>query len=609
MGTLPDDCIIADFMLLCIGMEVRRFYGKRKTACKVKTVAEAIQAANSASTPVAIVVLPPADGDRAVDSDSESVPGDLQNEDAFETAGELEVEVETESSESEVEEPPARKRKRADTSRPGPWKKTSKFETNLLLENKQPIREQYPLLSEKSPIEVWNLFFSTKMAEMITEQTNLYGNRDSNDPEFKTSVEEMKRFLGILLLSGYHSVPHEDHYWSNSPDLGVPIVSETMSNKRYHVLKKYLHLADNQNLQSGDKVAKVTPFYNLLNENLVQFGVWHSDLSVDESMVPYFGRHGIKMFIKGKPIRFGFKLWVLCGVDGFPYCMKIYVGKEIGTNADPLGTRVIEHMVDVILKHSNNKNHSLFFDNFFTSVKLLESLSERGIRATGTVRDNRIGEAKHHLVASNTMKKKASRGSFEYCCNGKVYVTKWHDNAVVNVASNCYTHEPVLSVTRRVKGSSQVAVTQPHLVKRYNDGMGGVDLMDRLLAAYRPTIRGKKWWWPLFLNVVNVSVVAAWRLHCSIARQKMDHLSFLREVALCLLKTELDEPRRQTGGGPHSDLPDYLRFDGVGHHRMSCPQGRCRVCQANTRTKCAKCDARLHCDKGTVCFAVYHSRR
>jgi hypothetical protein len=166
----------------------------------------------------------------------------------------------------------------------------------------------------------------------------------------------------------------------------------------------------------------------------------------------------------------------------------------------------------------------------------------------------------------------------------------------------------VLSVTRRVKGSSQVAATQPHLVKRYNDGMGGVDLMDRLLAAYRPIIRGKKWWWPLFLNVVNESVVAAWRLHCSVARQKMDHLYFLREVALCLLKTEMGEPRRQAGGGPHSDLPDYLCFDGVRHHRVSCSQGRCRVGQANTRTKCAKYDARLHCDKGIVCFAVYHSR-
>ena len=104
------------------------------------------------------------------------------------------------------------------------------------------------------------------------------------------------------------------------------------------------------------------------------------------------------------------------------------------------------------------------------------------------MRDNRIGDAKHHLTSSKALKKKASRGSFEYCCNGKVYTAKWYDNAVVNVASNCYTHEPVHSVTHRVKGNSQVAVTQPRLVQRYNERMGGVDLMERLLPAYRPTI-------------------------------------------------------------------------------------------------------------------------
>lgn len=257
------------------------------------------------------------------------------------------------------------RKKRAKIIGQNKWKKASKFHKNLNFETKQPIHEEFPLfLSAKSPIELWNLFFTTQMTEMMIRQTHLYGNRECNDPNFTTTVEEMKRFLGILLLSGYHSVPHEDHYWSNSPDLGVGIISEAMSNKRYHPLKKYLHLADNQNLLTGDKVAKVSPMYNLLNDNLVQFGIWHADLSVDESMVPYFGRHGIKMFIKGKPIRFGCKLWVLCGTDGFPYYMKIYVGKENGASADPLRTRVIQEMVDVLGKTSKYQNHSLFFDNF-----------------------------------------------------------------------------------------------------------------------------------------------------------------------------------------------------------------------------------------------------
>jgi hypothetical protein len=42
--------------------------------------------------------------------------------------------------------------------------------------------------------------------------------------------------------------------------------------------------------------------------------IWYFEkhLSVDEQMIPHFGRHSCKMFILSKPIRFGFKQWMLC---------------------------------------------------------------------------------------------------------------------------------------------------------------------------------------------------------------------------------------------------------------------------------------------------------
>jgi len=147
------------------------------------------------------------------------------------------------------------------------------------------------------------------------------------------------------------------HYWSNQPDLRLPLVSDAMSSKRFIETKRYLHIADNRHLQTGNKAAKVLPLYNSLNQNLVQFEIWHSSLSIDESMVPYFGRHSIKIFIRGKPIRFGYRLWCLCGPDGFPYHMKIYTGKDEQDSSQPLGSRVVNHMVDVIETSSATKHH------------------------------------------------------------------------------------------------------------------------------------------------------------------------------------------------------------------------------------------------------------
>ena len=74
----------------------------------------------------------------------------------------------------------------------------------------------------------------------------------------------------------------------------------------------------------------------MLNFNLVQFDIFHELLNVDESMVPYLGRHSAKMFIKRKSIRFAYKTWCLCGSDGYPYHMQIYQGKQLNAINQPL---------------------------------------------------------------------------------------------------------------------------------------------------------------------------------------------------------------------------------------------------------------------------------
>lgn len=90
----------------------------------------------------------------------------------------------------------------------------------------------------------------------------------------------------------------------------MPFVANEISRNRYHKIKSNIHLADNYNLEKGNKVAKVQPIYDMFNKNLKQFGLLHSKLSIDESMVPYKGLHSIRQYMKAKPIKFGYKL---CG--------------------------------------------------------------------------------------------------------------------------------------------------------------------------------------------------------------------------------------------------------------------------------------------------------
>ena len=98
-------------------------------------------------------------------------------------------------------------------------------------------------------------------------------------------------------------------------------------------------------------------------------------------------------------------------------------------------------------------------------------------------------------------------------------------------------------------------------MESYNKYMGGVDLLDRFLSEYRPQLHSKKWWWCLFANFLNMSVVAAWRLHKEIGGT-MNHLQFQREIVRTLLGRVADKSSRP---GPSQMLVDSIRFSGFVH--------------------------------------------
>ena len=68
-----------------------------------------------------------------------------------------------------------------------------------------------------------------------------------------------------------------------------------------------LHLNDDSATNKDDKLFKVKLYIELLNKKFQQFEVHKANLSINEQMIPYLGRHSARMFCKGKLIRFGYK--------------------------------------------------------------------------------------------------------------------------------------------------------------------------------------------------------------------------------------------------------------------------------------------------------------
>ena len=215
--------------------------------------------------------------------------------------------------------------------------------------------------------------------------------------------------------------------------------------------------------------------------------------------------HTAKQFLRGKPIRFGYKNWMLCSSDGYCFSMQPYSGSNKFSDESrkkfPLGSMVVLDLLEAL---ENHKNHELFIDNFFTSYDLLKTLKEKNLRCTGTVRENRLRQPKGTLGDLS----KSDRGEFRCASDGDIVTCKWKDCNTVCLASNFETTTPVSKCKRWSKGAKEkIEVNQPKMITAYNKHMGGVDLLDKIVGLYRVRIYFKKWYWRLVNNVLSVAVV------------------------------------------------------------------------------------------------------
>ena len=100
---------------------------------------------------------------------------------------------------------------------------------------------------------------------------------------------------------------------------------------------------------------------------------------MDESMIRYFGPYPLKQFIKGKPTRFGFKIWVICTPAGAQIRCVPYAGAK--TNVFQYGlSQGLDESVKLI------PGSKVVCDNLFTIPDLVDHLSKKGIGVLGTMR-------------------------------------------------------------------------------------------------------------------------------------------------------------------------------------------------------------------------------
>ncbi|KAI4455769.1 transposase is4 [Holotrichia oblita] len=237
-----------------------------------------------------------------------------------------------------------------------------------------------------------------------------------------------------------------------------------MSRNRFEAIHRYIHLNDNSSVDPNDRVYKIRPLIQHLNNIFQKYGEplakW---FSLDAAIEPYYGHHSMKQFIRGKPIRYGYKFWCLSTSTGYLLKCFPYTGAGESKESKRLGSSVTEKLCLGYLPN----NSVIFIANYFNSLPLLEILKKNNTTYIGTIRADRIAPLKDL--------KKETRGTYYVLEDKKsgITLTRWHDNCQVTMATNM--NDPSITSTkgtsrrwsRNEKGT--ITVEQPTMV---GTGMG-----------------------------------------------------------------------------------------------------------------------------------------
>ncbi|XP_039283290.1 piggyBac transposable element-derived protein 3-like [Nilaparvata lugens] len=482
----------------------------------------------------------------------------------------------------------------------------------------------------KTPYGFFRYIIDDSVFDLIISETLKYSLfKDINKP-FKISMDELKRYFGILIMTSIVKLNNVRLYWNSN--LGNHIIIKAMTVNRFEQIRSFLHFNDltsmpDRDSPQFDRLYRLRPIIEHLNEKFSSIPM-EEHFAVDEQICATKAHHQIKTYNPMKPHKWGFKNYVLCGVSGYAYRFEFYTGQENSVIIEPdLGACAnIVKRLSLIIPH--DKNHKLFCDNYFTTVGLLVHLHQKGVLCVGTIRKNRFPNL--NLPNEKDLKKSGRGTSIEHFSNvdgTDVSVVGWFDNKLVALSSTYVGENPKDTVTRfDRKNKKKIEIERPAIVKEYNRFMGGVDLMDMIMGINRATMRTKKWYFRIFYHSIDMSIINAWLLFRRVYGKSITITHFREQVAITLCKSgDLSEkPKRgrpsqksldqlicKKKRGPKQPVPTLdTRTDGIGHIRKFLPNRvRCKhpKCKKQTFTFCEKCEVSLCSNKKNDCFADYHS--
>ncbi|XP_029941039.1 piggyBac transposable element-derived protein 4-like isoform X2 [Salarias fasciatus] len=497
--------------------------------------------------------------------------------------------------------------------------------TSPKFQPKHPVGPRINTTTSWSPLSLFKLFFSSSVLHTIMNNTNANAEkRNAAGIKFRwspLSAQEMCVFLAIIIFSGLVQVHARSDMWCKEWPYNFGFPGSSMTRDRFEAIFWSLHLCSieedeankrRKGTSAHDRLVKIKPLYNQIITACTSLYQPGREITINERMVASKARIGFRQYMKDKPTRFGYKLFVLADSStGYTWNFFIYQGKTTNPQGEGL---TYTSVMDLMNFNLLGDGYHLYADNFYLSSALFNKLSAHNTVACGTIRQTRIG---FPTTTVNDLPKKAERRDMRLMRKDNLLFVKWKDTKEVTVCSSFHKAFTGHTAQRRVKEAGQWQVKNipiPDAVRDYNIHMGGVDLSDVLIQYYSVHGKTMKWYKTFFFffhHFLHIAIVNSFILHKQLVIGRGETPITQKRFREVLMKELMEEGEAIAASSSPQPTPSTIclpiYFGGTAtEDRRVCVWCKSEGRKMKTPMCCSKCNVALCLTSARNCFREFH---
>lgn len=405
-----------------------------------------------------------------------------------------------------------------------------------------------------SPIEYFLAYLNEDILAMLISETQKNYMAVKETPIAKDIIitkDIMHKFLGINFVMAVLNFPRLTMYWEEKTRIAV--IADNMSRDLFVLLRRYFKIVDDNHITPAqkkvDKLWKVRPLINCILNRCVELDRPKSVL-ITERIISFTED---STFASRKPNPNGLKVYEMTSPDGKILDFEFFQGKpELISSVQRTGLTVdVNSINDITVGEASvlrfiksvSPGTSFFFNDFFTTARLLVTMTSFGMGATGTLKKYLIPNECH----LKTEKLKVNNIGTLDCQvrDDQAYsVTVWYGHKKpIFIASNEFGVNPVSTCrmwSRQLR--KYVEIPRPKVIESYHNNISEVNAANQVISCYRNKSHTSNYTMRIVLYLLDLSCANSWLEYkgdCNLNnRPAVDFMTFKLQMAYSLIESE-----------------------------------------------------------------------